>query len=197
MPIPQFTEDIAFISKLGDNPNTDNGYNSAQLKAEFDKAALAIQRFINTYIVTALNSEVSADAFLKLTGGNMKGSIDMGGNRVTGLGTPVADADAVSKAFLSAYLVPIGQGGTGGKTAEEARKNLGSAPEKHNHKAADIVDVIPVTGGGTGAQNGAEGLANLFAAGYTKLSPYQIVSELPDATNLPDYTVVGLLMGEV
>jgi hypothetical protein len=57
--------------------------------------------------------------------------------------------------------------------------------------------VVPMIKGGTGAQNGDEGLANLFAAGYTKLSPYQIVSDLPDATNLPDYTVVGLLMGEV
>ena len=44
---------------------------------------------------------------------------------------------------------------------------------------------------------GPDFLSALFAAGYTKLSPYQIVAELPDATNLPDYTVVGLLMGEV
>lgn len=163
MPIPQFTEDIAFISKLGDNPNTDNGYNSAQLKAEFDKAAIAIQRFINTYIVTALNSEVSADAFLKLTGGNMKGSINMSGNRVSGLGDPVADADAISKAFLSAYLVPIAQGGTGGKTAEEARKNLGAAPEKHGHKASDISEWT------------SDILTALLAAGYMRLSSYQIV----------------------
>lgn len=38
-------------------------------------------------------------------------------------------------------------------------------------------------------------LTALFAAGYTRLSANQIVSELPDAANLPDYTVVGLIMG--
>ena len=40
-------------------------------------------------------------------------------------------------------------------------------------------------------------LANLFAAGYTRLSSYQIVEELPDPANLPDGTCVGLLIQEV
>lgn len=164
MQIPQFTEDIAFISKLGDNPNTDNGYNSAQLKAEFDKAALAIQRFINTYIVATLNSELSSEAFLKLTGGTMKGNIAMNGNRISGLGEPVADADAITKAFLARYLVSIAQGGTGGRTAEEARTNLGAAAEKHTHKAADI------------SEWSENVLTELLAAGYMRLSSYQIVA---------------------
>ena len=166
--IPKFTEDISFISKLGDNPNTDNGFTPAQLKAEFDKAALAIQRFINTYIVTALNSDVNADAFLKLTGGTMKGNIVMGGNRLTGLGEPTDDADAITQAFLKSYLVEISQGGTGGKTAEEARKNLGAAPAQHGHKAAEIADWTQDT------------LTALLAAGYMVASGYQIVGSVED-----------------
>lgn len=57
--------------------------------------------------------------------------------------------------------------------------------------------VVPVTKGGTGAQNGAMGLANLFAAGRTVLSEHQIMEELPDPAGLADYTVVGLIVGEV
>lgn len=43
----------------------------------------------------------------------------------------------------------------------------------------------------------ADFLMKLFAAGRTVLSPKQIVTELPDAAGLADYTVVGLIMGEV
>lgn len=166
--IPKFTEDLSFISKLGDNPNTDNGFTPAQLKAEFDKAALAIQRFINTYIVTALNSEVNSDAFLKLTGGTMKGDIALGGNRLTGLGDPMDDADAITRAFLKSYLVGVSQGGTGGKTAEEARKNLDAAAEEHTHKASDVSEWTQ------------DVLTGLLAAGYMVASSYQIVGSVED-----------------
>ena len=170
--IPKFTEDLSFISKLGDNPNTDNGFTPAQLKAEFDKAALAIQNFINTYIVTALNSEVTADAFLKLSGGTMKGNIAMNGNKVSGLADAEADGDAVSKAFLAALLTKsvfnIGQGGTGGKTAEEARTNLGAAAEKHTHSAADVSEWTQ------------EVMTALLAAGYMVASGFQIVGSVED-----------------
>lgn len=50
---------------------------------------------------------------------------------------------------------------------------------------------------GASLRAGTDFLAHLFAAGYTQLSKHQIVTELPDAANLPDYTVVGLIMGEV
>ena len=164
--VPNFTEDIAYISKLGDNPNTDNGFNSAQLKSEFDKAALAIQKFINTYIVATLNNEVNADAFLKLAGGAMKGNIAMGGNRVTDLGTPVEDTDAVSKAFLAGLVFSVSQGGTGGKTPEEARKNLGAAAETHTHTESDISERTSAT------------LTAILSAGYMVLSNKQIVESI-------------------
>lgn len=166
--IPKFTEDISFISKLGDNPNTDNGFTPAQLKAEFDKAALAIQSFINTYIVTALNSGVNTDAFLKLTGGTMKGNIALGGNRLTGLGEPAEDTDAITRSFLKNYLMGISQGGTGGKTAEQARENLGAAPAQHGHKAAEISEWTQ------------DALTALLAAGYMVASGYQIVGSVED-----------------
>lgn len=42
-----------------------------------------------------------------------------------------------------------------------------------------LEQTVPMTRGGTGAENGAEGLANMFAAGGTVLSPYQYGNELP------------------
>lgn len=164
--VPQFNDDIAYISKLGDNPNTDNGLNSQQLKMVFEAAPLAIQKFINDYIVPALNSEVDATAFLKLTGGTMKGNISMNGNQVTGLANAVNDGDAVSKGFLGKAVFGISQGGTGGKSAEAARENLGVAAKQHNHKATDVSEWT------------ADILTALLASGYMVASGYQIVDSV-------------------
>lgn len=178
--IPYFTDDIAYHTKLGDNPNTDNGLSADELKAVYDAAALAIQKFINDYIVPALNEEVGSDAFLKVAGGTMKGILSMGGNRISGLGSPVADGDAITKAFLNSYLVGVAQGGTGARDAESARVNLGAAATKHVHTSEDINGSIPMDKGGTGAQEASEGLKNLLEAGYMRLSSYQIVASVED-----------------
>ena len=42
-------------------------------------------------------------------------------------------------------------------------------------------DVMPIENGGTNSSDGAEGLANLFAAGETILSSFQYGDELPPA----------------
>lgn len=42
---------------------------------------------------------------LSLTGGTMSGAIAMGSNKITGLGTPTANGDAVTKAYADAILV--------------------------------------------------------------------------------------------
>jgi hypothetical protein len=64
---------------------------------------------------------------------------------------------------------------------------------QHNHKASDItegtfnIDRIPsisMEKGGTNASNGAEGLANLFAAGMTVLSSHQYGNDLPEPGNV-------------
>lgn len=80
-----------------------------------------------------------------------------------------------------------------GVTAQQ----IGAAETGHGHKATDIEDVIPMSGGGTGARNGADGLANMLAAGNLKLSSKQIVEALPDAANLADGTCMLLLIQEM
>lgn len=42
-------------------------------------------------------------------------------------------------------------------------------------------DIIPMGNGGTGADSGDLALQNLFADGWTVLSPYQYGDELPEA----------------
>ena len=52
---------------------------------------------------------------------------------------------------------------------------------KQRPSAEDLYGTTPIESGGTGSDDGAEGLANLFAAGATVLSSYQYGDELPAA----------------
>jgi hypothetical protein len=78
----------------------------------------------------------------------------------------------------------------GGVTGNVQDQLDGKADEQHKHDAADVISgtfditrmpVMTIPYGGIGATNGAEGLANLFAAGATMLSAYQYGDELPEA----------------
>lgn len=49
--LQKFEADLNIIQKLGDEPNTDNNLNAAELKEKFDEAANIIQRYINETLV--------------------------------------------------------------------------------------------------------------------------------------------------
>lgn len=49
--LAKFDADLNIIQKLGDEPNTDNNLNAAELKEKFDEAANIIQRYINEVLV--------------------------------------------------------------------------------------------------------------------------------------------------
>lgn len=51
MAIPKFLQDLAIISKLGDNPGSDNNLTTSGFRAKFDAAGLAIQEFINNILI--------------------------------------------------------------------------------------------------------------------------------------------------
>jgi hypothetical protein len=81
----------------------------------------------------------------------------------------------------------------GGITSNVQDQLDGKADEQHKHDASDVISgtfdiarmpVMTMQYGGIGATNGAEGLANLFAAGATMLSAYQYGDELPEAGNV-------------
>ena len=96
MAIPTFTDDIAFISKLGDNPGADNGLTTAEFRALFDAAPLALQNYINNVLVPAIAPLVDPTA-----GMTMRGAIDMSGQKLHGLKTPYESTDAVPLGYAN------------------------------------------------------------------------------------------------
>ena len=111
--IPEFSDDMEIIQKLSDYPEQDM-LTTSQFKACFDKAGILIKTFINKYVVPAINNYVaSQDGLLSVEGGAMKGNISMAGNRVTGLGEPIADSDSATKKYTDAKLPKSGGTMTG------------------------------------------------------------------------------------
>ena len=83
-------------------------------------AALANDASYSTTITTALAGK------LALAGGTMTGAIDMGTNKITGLGTPTASTDAVTKAYADAALVAAPGNLTGPITSVGAATSIAS-----------------------------------------------------------------------
>lgn len=116
MAIPKFLEDLLIISKLGDNPGSDNGLSSSGLRAKFDEAGVKIQQYINNTLIPALSELADPTAGL-----NMKGNISMGGHRVTGVGNPVEGGDVVPLGYAGQHFAPAGYG-LGGSNGENIPK---------------------------------------------------------------------------
>lgn len=96
--LPQFSEDMDIIQKLGDTPGTDNNLDWKQLQAEFDKAGNLLKAYLNK-IVPQLNSAFSNEGSV-ITGGSLIGDLDVNGNRLFGIAAPTADSDAASKKYV-------------------------------------------------------------------------------------------------
>lgn len=54
MAIPRFDEDLAIISKLGDNPGSDNNLTTDAFRAKFDEGPQKIQKFLNNVLIPAV-----------------------------------------------------------------------------------------------------------------------------------------------
>ena len=106
MAISKLLDDLAIISKLGDNPGIDNNLSTAAFRAKFDEAALKIQKYINDVIVPSIRAINNPEDGL-----TMKGNITMAGNKVQGLAIPTADRDAATKQYVdtrkSTYKVTL------------------------------------------------------------------------------------------
>lgn len=76
-------------------------------------------------------------------------------------------------------IIPVENGGTGSSSPSVARDNLGITPE--NIGAQPAFNILPISNGGTGQDDGAKGLENLFASGFTIVSPFQYGDTLPEA----------------
>ena len=56
MAIAILTENLAVHQSMADEPNGDDGLTAGELKAKFDQAALAIQKYLNETVVPAVNA---------------------------------------------------------------------------------------------------------------------------------------------
>lgn len=100
--LPQFSEDMDIIQKLGDTPGTDNNLDWRQLQAKFDEAGNLIKAYLNS-IVPLLNAAFKSEGSV-ITGGTLIGDLDVNGNRLFGIGTPTADSDAASKKYVDSAV---------------------------------------------------------------------------------------------
>lgn len=98
-----FNEDMDIISKLGDEPNEENGLTAAGLKARFDLAGNKIKTFLNNLIVTMDGST---------------GAANIGFNSTVGV--PEANVqDAIEN--VQAQLIGITQTGVANGSITEAK----------------------------------------------------------------------------
>lgn len=147
--LEKLLQSVEIIQALGDNPNTDDGLSSEELKMKFDEAARIIKSYLNDILVPYINKQSEAlskeldpsltrddlaaqakavgDAlknYLPKSGGTMSGAIAMGGNKITGLGAPTQSADAVNKEYADKMLPK-----SGGVMTGHMLSNLGSQNE--------------------------------------------------------------------
>lgn len=100
--LPQFSEDMDIIQKLGDTPGTDNNLDWKQLQAKFDEAGNLVKAYLNS-IVPLLNAAFRNEGAV-ITGGTVIGDLDVNGNRLFGIATPTADSDAASKKYVDSAV---------------------------------------------------------------------------------------------
>lgn len=112
--LPPATENTLGGVKIGDGLSAEaDGTTSADVKSvngktgdvELDKSDVGLGNVDNTSdankpISTA--TQTALDGKLDLSGGTMSGDIAMGGNKVTGLGTPTNSDDAATKDYVDA-----------------------------------------------------------------------------------------------
>lgn len=99
MKIAKFLDDLAIISKLGDNPGADNGLTSNGLKAKFDEAALKIQTFINS-LVDFLNKELADN-------GPIYGAVTNANNAANSANSAAKNANDASAAAAEATALAM------------------------------------------------------------------------------------------
>ncbi len=75
MALPKFENDIAYVSKLDDEPNDVGGLSADELKAVFDKAGLELQEYINEELIPRVESDIEAAALGIGGGGALSGEM--------------------------------------------------------------------------------------------------------------------------
>lgn len=105
MAFTPFSEDMDIISKLADNPNSDNGMTPTQLKAEFDKAGKKIKTYINDTLLLEAVEKPAAEGLMKFAYGTVSAA-----EAGTDYQAPLGDK-SVSKSMLADDVTAAALGG--------------------------------------------------------------------------------------
>ena len=104
---------------------------------------------------------------LPLAGGTMSGAIAMGTSKITGLGNPTADQDAVTKAYVTATSLPLAGGAMTGAVVMGSNKITGTYTPSVNADLTTKVYVDGILGSATAAASSATAAANSATAAAT------------------------------
>jgi hypothetical protein len=189
--------------------------NNDNLKAEFYPGSAIRAADLNDNFQQSLYAvqEVSGTALYR-TGDTMSGNLAMGGNRVTGLGTPSASADAATRGYVDgvalAGIVPDGDrgditvSGTGtvwtvdsGLPASRSsftQSGTGAVARTVDSKLKDIVSVKDFGAVGDGTTDDTVAIQNAINSSprnavYFPRGVYKVTDTL--AITTPSYSIVG------
>ena len=137
MALTKLNDDLNVIAKLDDQPNDVGGMTAQALKAEFDRAALIIQAYINNTLVPQIESALAS------------GTTDLiNGNQLVD-----GSVQAAKIAALSIVADKIANGAVGtGKIADSAVTADKIAAQAVN-LVSKVTGVLPPQNGGTGVQS--------------------------------------------
>lgn len=66
MEVKRLTESVEIIQQLGDNPGTDNGLSTSELRAKFDESAKIIKKYINEVLCPAIEAGIDEESLRQM-----------------------------------------------------------------------------------------------------------------------------------
>jgi hypothetical protein len=139
MAIQNFNEDLNIISKLGNNPNSDDNLSDAGLKGKFDAAGLLIQKFLNNVLIPAVNRIENAVGF-KGTHGELSGRDAANQHPMSAIAGLVEAIQNANNASASAMGVAVAKTSTVTETV-----TLFADSWKEDNTMAVVIATIPST----------------------------------------------------
>lgn len=138
MAVQNFNEDLNIISKLGNNPNSDDNLSDAGLKGKFDAAGLLIQKFLNNVLIPAVNRIENAVGF-KGTHGELSGRDAANQHPMSAIAGLVARLNDISTSSSNALSVAMS------KTTIFTEQIVIPASNWSNNEAVVTPSIVPTT----------------------------------------------------
>lgn len=135
--LTKLNDDLNVIAKLDDQPNDVGGMTAQALKAEFDKAALIIQAYINNTLVPQIESALASGTTDLISGNQL---ID-------------GSVQAAKIAALSIVADKIAKGAVNSDKLADSAVTADKIAAQAVNLTSKVSGVLPVANGGTGVQS--------------------------------------------